>query len=52
MDWTQGSKIQVVWEVLEAARETGEKTVIDACVRLIDAERCVVGRKRRPIGEL
>ena len=39
MNWTQSPRIQAVWEVLEAARETGEKSVINACVRLIDAHR-------------
>ena len=39
MNWTQSPRIQEVWEVLEAARETGEKSVINACVRLIDAHR-------------
>ena len=29
----------MVWQVLEVARENGEKPVIDACVRLIDAAR-------------
>ena len=39
MKWTQAPKMHMVWEVLEAAREAGEKPVIDACVRLIDAAR-------------
>lgn len=39
MDWTQGPKMLVVWEVLEVARESGNRPVINACVRLIDADR-------------
>jgi hypothetical protein len=39
MDWTQAPRMQVVWEVLEVARESGDQSVINACVRLIDADR-------------
>jgi hypothetical protein len=39
MNWMQAPRMQVVWEVLESARETGDKSVVDACVRLIHADR-------------
>jgi hypothetical protein len=39
MNWLQPPRMQVVWHVLDAARDTGDKLVIDACVRLIDADR-------------
>ena len=29
----------LIWQVLEGARDAGDKHVIDACVRLIDADR-------------
>ena len=39
MNWLQPPRMAIVWEVLEAARDTGDKVVIEACVRLIDADR-------------
>jgi hypothetical protein len=36
VNWIQAPRMQVVWEVLEAARESGEKPV---SVRLIDAAK-------------
>lgn len=36
---TQPPRMQIVWQVLEAARDTGDKVVIGACVRLVEADR-------------
>lgn len=39
MNWLKPPRMQMVWEVLEAARDAGDKAVVDACTRLIDADR-------------
>jgi hypothetical protein len=38
------SRMQIVWDVLEAAKDTGDAIVIAACRRLIAADR--VGWRR------
>jgi hypothetical protein len=39
MDWKESPRMALIWQVLEGARDAGDKHVIDACVRLIDADR-------------
>ena len=39
MNSTQPPSMRIVWEVLEAAWDAGERLVVDACIHLIDADR-------------
>lgn len=32
-------RMQIVWQVLEAARDVGDNVVVSACARLIGADR-------------